>query len=376
MKCSLLTLSLLQDDTRDPKAAHSVGIGIHWPQLLLLTSLTGDSIGTNIHPQLISDLSRTLTRLVLSKAPAAVTPGRFVEVSSFNCYDCSLEPIDMGSFADRPEHFIRPQNEQLAVDGVLPDCDNFQNFAVEDILHMGPTCGWATCIGCPVWMVPAIADVNYSPRMDVCYLTYNQTSGAIGALEIHESMQIIMEYSSNTGDSMVTFELMTWQKELADKGFIMLPLITRPAACVAVNDAGGVGCLVRCTDDGASFNLSREDRCYRIKVHVDTVQKIEPLVVMEKLLPIGTLCYLKMESQSAGPLIRRLSTPLSVEERRSRVLRMRLSTPNVKNPVDGRLYVVFVVRKGVVAFGETITVDPWEITTDKGGRIEIEYLTP
>jgi hypothetical protein len=82
-----------------------------------------------------------------------------------------------------------------------------------------------------------------------------------------------------------------------------------------------------------------------------------------------------MESQSAAPLIRRLNAPLSLDERRARALKMRLSCPNIKNPAHGKLYVVFVVRRGVVAFGETMVVDPWEITTDKGNRAEIEHLS-
>ncbi len=284
----------------------------------------------------------------------------------------------MGSCKERPEHFIRPQNDQLAVDGVLPDCPNFQNFAAEDILPVGPLCGWAERIGCPVWKVPAIANVLYNVRPSVCYLTYNQTSGAVGALEVSGAGVITMEYDdgSGAGDMSASFDLMTWQTELMDLGFVILPLITRSGACVATTDEGGVGCIVRCEEDGASFNISRQDKSYRVKVHVDTVQVMPPLVVMEKLLPIGTLCYLKMECQSAGPLVRRLSMPLSSDDRLSRVLRIRLSTPNVRHPIDGKLYVVFATRRGVVVVGETMAVDPWEITTDKGRRLEIEHLTP
>ena len=367
----------LKDDTRDAKAAHSVGIGLHWVQLLIVSSLTGNSIDDNIHPQLISDLARTLVRLVLAQSPAGVTPGRYLEVASFNCYDCSLEPIDMGEYQDRPEHFIRPQNDQFAVDGELPDSTNFQNFAAEDILPIGPSCSWARLLGCPVWKVPSNANVGYNVRTGVCYLTYNQTTGAIGALNVSDAGVITMEYDdgSGAGDMSASFELMTWQTELMEMGFVILPLITRPGACVAINEEGGVGCIVRCEDDFASFNLNRVDKTYSVKVHVNTVQAMPPLLVMEKLLPIGTLCYLKMECQSAGPLIRRLLMPLSTDDRLNRVLRIRLSSPNVRHPVDGKLYVVFVVRKGVVATSEMIAVDPWEISTDKGRRFEIKHLT-
>jgi hypothetical protein len=364
-------MSCWQDDTRDPKAAYSVGIGLHWPQLLLLTSLTGESIGTNIHPQIISDLARTLTRLVLAQSPSGVTPGRFVEVSSFNCYDCSLEPIDMGDPAGRPEHFLRPQNDQLAIDGRLPDCPNFQNFAVEDVLPVGPLCGYAQCLGCNVWDVPASADVGYNLRIDVVYIIYNQTTGAVGSLEISSSGAIAIEYD----DCHRPLNLDSWQTELVEEGFIVLPLITRAGACVSVDDEGRVGCLVP-PDEFASFNVSREDKSYRAKVHVDTVRVMPALDVMKNLLPIGTLCYLKMETQSAAPLLRRLNSPLSSDERLTQVLRVRLSSPNVKHPVHGKLYVVFVVRRGVVVFSETIVVDPWEITTNKGRRFEIEHLSP
>jgi len=347
-----------------------VGIGLHWVQLLLLTSLTGDSIGTSIHPQLISDLARTLVRLVLEETPAGVTPTRLVEVASFNCHDCSLEPIDMGD-KKRPEHFLRAQNEQLAIDGILPDCPNFQNFAVEDLLAVGALCGWAKCLGCKVWDVPAIAGAGYNLRTDVVYVIYNQTTGSIGMLEITKEGVVTMEYDNSVGKSL---NLESWQTELTEQGFIVLPLITRPGACVTIGDEGRVGCLVP-HDEFSSLNISREDQCYSAKVHIDTVQKMPALEVMEKLLPIGTMCYLKMESQSAAPLLRRLNSPLSSDERMVRVLRVRLSSPNVKKPIQGKLYMVFVVRRGVVATSETIMVDPWEITTVKGRRFEIEHLS-
>lgn len=294
-----------------------------------------------------------------------------VEVSSFNCYDCSLEPIDMGARQERPEHFLRAQNEQLAIDGILPDCPNFQNFAVEDLLPVGALCGWANCLGCKVWEVPAIAGAGYNLRTNVAYTIYNQTSGSIGMIEISEEGVVTMEYDSSVGCPM---SVDSWQTDLMERGFIVLPFISRDGACVSIGDEGRVGCLVPPEEFGC-FNISREDQCYRAKVHIDTVQVMPPLVVMEKLLPIGTLCYLKMESQSAAPLIRRLNSPLSSDERLTRVLRVRLSSPNVKKPVKGRLYIVYVVRRGVVSTSDTIVVDPWEITTDKGRRFEIEHLS-
>lgn len=294
-----------------------------------------------------------------------------VEVSSFNCYDCSLEPIDMGEKQERPEHFLRAQNEQLAIDGTLPDCPNFQNFAVEDLLPVGPLCGWAKCLGCKVWEVPAIAGAGYNLRTGVSYIIYNQTTGSTGTIEICQDGNIMIEYDADVADSL---NLESWQTELMERGFIVLPFITRCGACVLIGDEGRVGCLVP-PNEFPCFNISKEDKCYRAKVHIDTVQVMTPLQVMEKLLPIGTLCYLKMECQSAAPLIRRLNSPLSSDERLTRVLRVRLSSPNVMKPVQGRLYVVFVVRRGVVSTSETIAVDPWEITTDKGRRFEIEHLS-
>lgn len=326
-----------------------------------------------MHPQLISDLAKTLTRLVLAQAPAGVTPSCIVEIASFNCYDCSLEPLDMKPYKDeRPEHFLRAQNEQLAIDGILPDCPNFQNFAVEDLLAIGPLCGWAKCLGCRVWEVPANSSINYNLRHDVSYNIYNQSTGSSGTVEISANGYILLEYDEEVAQPL---SVRNWQTELSQLGFIVLPFITRAGACVLTNDDGKVGCLVP-PSEFACHNISRVDKCYRVKVHVDTVVVMKPLDVMEKLLPIGTLCYLKLESLSAAPLIRRLDSPLSLDDRRTKVLRMRLSSPNVKKPAEGKLYMVFVVRRGVVATSETLIVDPWEILTDKGARIEIEYLSP
>ena len=103
---------------------------------------------------------------------------------------------------------------------------------------------------------------------------------------------------------------------------------------------------MRCMDDGSRvscFNLSSKDMYYHVKVHVDAIKVMAPSVLtqMEKSLPFVPLCYLK------------------TKERLKSVLKVRLISANVRHPVDGKLYVVFLVCKGVVAFGQTMAVDLW-----------------
>ena len=362
---------------RDAKESASVGIGVHVIQLLLLGAFMGDSFDI-LHPHLISEFTRNLTREILIRSPAAMTPTDKVEVVSFHCFNNELEPINLASKIPRPHHFMRVQMEQFARTGDLSEIKNAGRFAAEDILHNGALFRWAEILGLgtDVKRVPATAPVCYYIQQNKNYCIYNQVTGCIGVIYM-DGENIHFEAETSPGSSVRTgkqFEPLAWHCDLMEEGFIILPMIRRPGACVALNDEK-IGVLIPPGSDEASCdNLDLEDFTYRAKTREGEVHKVKVLDVMDTLLPIGTKLYLKMESPSAGPLLLRLTFALSLDMQRQHALRVFLNSPNVLHPIDGKVYVAILCKQGKKSKCETFPVDPFELLLSLGGRVEIQHI--
>ena len=368
---------LTQPFLQDQKDAASVGVGVHWVQLLLLGSLIGNSIGRMLHPQIIFDLAANMVREILLKAPRAATPTRRVEIQRFNPFTCELEPIDLQTAKPRPDHYLRVQSEQFARDGCLIECMNFDSFAAEDILPVGSVAAWAKIMKCKVWEVPASAEISYYLEEGKYYCIYNRVTGCLGTIRIHNNRvafhREVARGTDERDESQIPID--AWQSRLSRDGFIVLPAIRRLGACVSVDGGHRIGCLVPPSEeDSACGNMSCTDFTYRAKTMVDTVIYVPVMDVMENLLPIGKRLYLLMESQSAARLLRRLTFPLPESSLGRHVLRVHLNSPDVVEPIIGKVYVAMLSMDGDLACSETIPVDPWEIWLDKRGRNEILHV--
>jgi hypothetical protein len=312
-----------------------------------------------------------------------MVPGDFVELRNFDCYTCKLQPMILGEA--RTESFLRPCDLAFVEAGDLTICKNVGNFAVEDVLHMGPLCELAGKIGCKVYEIPASAEVNYHPRPKKAYCIYDPLRCLAGFIVISEN-GITMEYQSDRDEielsNASTLSLLSWQEEMRAKGFIMLPMIWRCGACVAVTleEALAVGCLVPPEDimDENGYNITFDGNfCmsgmhYTALVRVGETVKVPLMTAMQTLLPIGQLLYLRMECQNAGPFQRRVRSVIVPEQT---ALRVHLFSPGA-NPVPGKVCVACkVCRAGSkVAAATVIVVDPWELLLQLGDRVLIDEI--
>jgi hypothetical protein len=374
---------------KDAKETASVGVGIHFVQLLLLGSLIGDFAVNKLHPKILSDLSRGLLRQILLNAPPGVTPGNSIDIRSFNCFTGRPECVRFGdrqgaqSFGQgaqvgrlkevrRPEHFLRPCDSTFARTGDLSSCRNIQNFAPEDVLHMGALCEYAQRIGCKIHEVPPRAHVTYylCPKRNYC--VYNRALGVLGII-MFDGERVMMEMEVQHGGDQrrsCNFSITDWHLELAESGFIVMPMIWRSGACVRVEVDGifRVGCLAPPADPSSEGNFSLENLGYEAVVLGDFPRKINALDVCEALLPIGTRLYICAESSSAVPLLRRLNVNIPDGEMAGYAIQAHLNSPSTRTPEPGRVNMTFVVQSPQGALAESVVVDPWELLLESGER--------
>jgi hypothetical protein len=369
---------------KGPTETASIGGGLHVIMLLLLGSLIGDV--STLHPKVVSDLCMNLLRQLLSHAPAGMVPGNYVELRSFDCHTGKLQPFVLGEGFTKTESFLRPCDMSFVESGDLTFCKNIGNFAVEDVLHMGPLCELARKIGCKVYEIPSTAEVNYYPRPKKAYCIYDPLRCLTGFIVISEK-NITMEYQADKDEAELScacsLPLLSWQQEMSSKGFIMLPMVWRCGACVAVTaDSGAlmVGCLVPPEDlqDENGYDITFDGNfCmsgmhYTALVRIGQTVKVPLLTMLQTLLPIGQRLYLAMESQSAGPLQRKVRTLLVPEQA---ALRVHLFSPGA-NPVSGKVCVACKMCKvgSKVGSAVVLVVSPWELLLEVGERSVIEEI--
>ena len=379
----------------------SVGVGFHWLQLLLIGSLIGPFSKLKIHSKCVNDLSRSLVRQLLINSPASAVTSETIGMPCFNCFNGRQESIVMGEY-EKMEHFLRSGKDVgFAWTGNVPECRGFQEFFPEDILHMGSNCEFARRVGCKLVDVPPTTVLSYAIRRDKYYCVYNKAEDLLGYLTFGGAEISVLASSSRDADperEMQGFSLSAkaWNSELGERGYIMLPMVWRSGACVLIPPKAGdqasremIGCIVPppgVDSEGAQLH-SDGNYCYSIQsyfagVRVGEIIQVHVLDVMKHLLPIGKKLFLKCESQSAAPLIRRLKAPLSAESRSTHAIRVFLTGPSVKTPIPGKVYVAYAVgtSQGDEAnqnnSGEIACVDPWELLASAGPRTIFESISP
>jgi hypothetical protein len=172
-------------------------------------------------------------------------------------------------------------------------------------------------------------------------------------------------------------------------------MIWRSGACVLIPPRAGdtvaremIGCLIPPPSHDSDGELIHSDGnyCYSIQKYFASVRMgetipIHVLDVMKNLLPIGKKLFLKCESQSAAPLLRRITRPMSAEARSVHAIRVFLAGPDVKKPIAGKVYLAYAVgaSHGHEASqnnsGEIVCVDPWELLTKEGQRTVIDIIS-
>ena len=370
---------------KEQREVCSVGAGMHVIQLLVLGSFIGDV--DTLHPKIINDLCSNLIKQILLYAPAGMIPGNYVEIRSFDCYTGKLETIMLDEDHSTTESFLRPYDVAFAETGIVTHCRNIGNFAPEDVLHMGALCEIARRIGCKVFEIPATAEVNYYIRPRKAYCVFNPLTGSTGYLVFNGTTISMDFFDDEEGDSghCSTLSLLNWQEEMKASGYIMLPMVWRSGACIAM-DADTIGCLVPPDDheqedmiyDG---NFCMMDCSYRALVRFGLKEKVPVMRMMQTLLPIGERLYLKLESQSAALVLRRLTTDIHVNELAQHALQVHLSAPNVLSPEVGKVFVACLVCKmngGLRSVrgssSEILVVDPWELLMQPAERKVFKFL--
>ena len=361
----------------------SVGAGIHIIQLLVLGSFIGDV--ETLHPKIINDLCSNLIKQILVYAPAGMIPGNYIEVRSFDCYTGKLETIMLDDNHVSTESFLRPYDVAFAETGIVTHCRNIGNFAPEDVLHMGGLCEISRRIGCKVYHIPATAEVTYYIRPKKAYCIYNPLTASTGYL-LFDGKKISMycEDNDESGSaSLASLSLLNWQEEMKKAGYIMLPMIWRFGACVAM-DANTIGCLVspdeheEVAHDG---NFCIDSFEYRALVRYGVKEKVPVMQALQTVLPIGERLYLKLESNTAAMVIRRLTVDIHVNDLRHHALQVHLSAPNILNPESGKVFVACLVcrmngtmRAVKGSSSEILVVDPWELLMQPGERKLFKFL--
>lgn len=365
---------------QDPRDVVSVGAGIHFVQLLVLGSMIGHFVYQKLHPKIINDLAMGLIMQILRFAPTGILPGNVLEVRSFDCFSGRLESQTLDANHMRVENFIRPNDVFFAESGELSRCRNFGNFAAEDLLHMGPLCEVARIIGCKLIEVPASAEATYYIRPMKSYCVLNPLTGVVGTL-FSDCKTVSLEArdsSADAGSRHKAFGLLTWQDELRAEGFIMLPMVWRSGACVAWE--GRVGCIVP-HEEPADGNFGLESLDYKVALGREETIYLPALDTLEKLLPIGQRLFLRLESQAAAPMVRKLTEPIDPGLRSRCALRVHVDSPNTVSPVGGKVYVVCLVRRvgdndqPAGSKCEMIVADPWELMIQPEGRRVFENVS-
>ena len=111
-----MLISVLWQDARE---LWSVGGGLHVVQLLVLGAFAGSFALEKFHPKIINDFSLSLVLEILKYAPKGMVPGNTVEVRAFNCFNCSLESVQLEKNHMKTESFIRCHDSTFAETGVL-----------------------------------------------------------------------------------------------------------------------------------------------------------------------------------------------------------------------------------------------------------------
>jgi hypothetical protein len=382
----------------------SSGLGVNMWALLTLAAMIGC---TEIHTKNSSRFASSALSCILSMAPSSATPGKMIPVRSFNANTTTHEYIPIAvqpGKAQRNEHFIRPaKDNHFAHGGTHTFCPVVDGLAPEDYLGCGHVAAMAKLICCKYIEVPAkYLRGFYQLVPGRHYALYKHPNDADpeareGTLIINKSSVQIAHWAKGDREGEVTsaeFAFTDWHEALHQKELLVLPMVFRQGAGVWVKGGAGVGCLVSdgtahsIADGGGAVeegqfvsNFDHVRHCYSAMVDECEYEAMDPEEVIEKLIPPGTMLWLKPGSTTWGDLQRYFpARPATEGGEDNRALAVRLDFPLEDDYTPGMLCVIVLQRKyGSVRMQapeyEHYCVNPWELVpVGTEGFVELREL--
>lgn len=349
----------------------SYALGINVWGLLLMASMGA----TTLHPNVVCDISRTIIKDILDKAPTAATPGNICLVRSFHILTTSTQRIILNP-KNRPKHFPRPLGDlSFATTGVFTYAKNVDKYMPEDVMHCGFLFSLAKMFSCTIYEIPGrVVYSDYDIIAGVLYPIWNPEAIVCGCLEVTANdvvMKVHDEDESSTSETHWSFS--EWTEHFQQSDFVMIPLITRTGACVL--HLGRLGLLVPL--EGQHNNYSYDDRYGGSYQYIHDAGKIPVNITvmeaMDKLVSVGSIMYVNLNTDA----LQHLKEKVPRLQRNLEWLEVRLNTPNVACPECDKVYITYMVRPtkanmDVCALSSvTIAVDVWDISPTVDEDVEL-----
>jgi hypothetical protein len=175
----------------------------------------------------------------------------------------------------------------------------------------------------------------------------------------------IYERRDLEGGCMLAIPHDEWEEHMAERGYVLTPLIQRGGACVRLNigtddkPEQALGCLVRHPETDTQFH--HPTMHYQALVAKDnSLAYVFFTDALRGLVPVGTVMYLRMGVIDDERFI-------LPPDREDRFLLTRLNVPCVEEPEVGKLYVTALHKRfrprgqADPPVAETFPVNPWDV---------------
>jgi len=227
--------------------------------------------------------------------------------------------------------------------------------------------------------------VTYFIRPGKAYCVHNPCTGCLGILVYNEEPACVsLEVQDHPDDTVFTaqvLDLLRWQDQLKESGFIMLPMVWRSGACISWENK--VGCLVPPAGSNQhDGNFSIQDLGYTARLLPDNEIKVPVLQALSNLLPVGQRLYLNLGSDSAASVAKRLPVAVRQGDLAHTLLKVHLTVPDTLDPLAGKVFVGCLVKQlnvnnrslVVGSYCEVVAVEPWELHFLEDGRRVFDYI--
>jgi hypothetical protein len=201
-------------------------------------------------------------------------------------------------------------------------------------------------------------------------------------------------------DKAFTFTFIEWFEKVKDLGFLVMPSVTRCGALVTYDNGAKVGCLVphgtraamvennvEIKDGSFVSNFDHINHRYNALVGEGTLLPMPVLVMLESLVPPGTILWIRPDAQVWEDLSENFPlTSLSEDDAKHRMIQVRLNIPMstvrdfellsvcvcvtfwrfcAQTPKPGIVYVTVMQCSAMdtrAIVYRHLEVDPWELT--------------